>query len=253
MTTLDLWGCPLTAEADEAALIGQASVDYVTMAPKIDRHFVSLGRGGPYARAVLAQFLTQAHRPDLTESAMERHRAGQGRSRRSHRAGAATRRRLLGLGPGRSGNGDPHLRLDTGRSPDRWAGAAGPVSAVVQRRKGDRDARRRRRGPAPLDRRPAVDLLPRRDGVVRPRGSSAGTPKRNGSGGGVSSRTKSTCWPSTRCPTCWRWKPGGRGSGLVGRSRPGSGGGRWLRRASVVASGVAAVGSRPHRRGTRSV
>ena len=71
MTTLDLWGCPLTAEADEAALIGRASVDYVTMAPKIDRHFAPLGRGGPYARAVLAQFLTQAHRPDLTESAME--------------------------------------------------------------------------------------------------------------------------------------------------------------------------------------
>ncbi len=71
MTTMDLWGCPLTAEADEAALIGQAAADYVTMAPKIDRHFTGLGRGGPFARTVLAQFLTQAHRPDLTATAID--------------------------------------------------------------------------------------------------------------------------------------------------------------------------------------
>ncbi|MGI9595089.1 MAG: tetratricopeptide repeat protein [Acidimicrobiales bacterium] len=71
MTTVDRWGCPLTADGEEAALIDGAISDFVTMAPGIDRHFESLGDGGPFARAVLAQFLTQAHRPALTAKAID--------------------------------------------------------------------------------------------------------------------------------------------------------------------------------------
>jgi tetratricopeptide (TPR) repeat protein len=71
MTTIDRWGCPLTAGDGEAELIGQAMADYVTMAPGIDRHFPGLEGGGPMARTLLAQFLVQAHRAATTEKARE--------------------------------------------------------------------------------------------------------------------------------------------------------------------------------------
>ena len=69
MTTIDRWGCPLTASGNEAATIEGATVAYVTMAPGIDTHFDALGRGGPMAKTVLAQFLVQGHRTSLTERA----------------------------------------------------------------------------------------------------------------------------------------------------------------------------------------
>lgn len=71
MTTVDRWGCPITGETAEVQTIEAAIADYVTMAPGIDRHFAALGDGGPFAKALLSQFLTQSHRPNLVAKAME--------------------------------------------------------------------------------------------------------------------------------------------------------------------------------------
>jgi tetratricopeptide (TPR) repeat protein len=72
-TTLDRWGVPFTVDpdspTDDEAVVGDTIVDYLTMAPGIEQRFDDLGRGGPMAKAVLAQLLTQAHRPDLTATA----------------------------------------------------------------------------------------------------------------------------------------------------------------------------------------
>lgn len=70
MSSTDRWGCPLTAAEEQRAVIDQACADYVTMAPAIERHFGPLEGGGPMALAVLAQLLTQAHRPELTARAL---------------------------------------------------------------------------------------------------------------------------------------------------------------------------------------
>lgn len=69
MHTIDRWGCPLSADGPEVATIEAAATDYITMAPGIDRHFGALAEGGPMAKAVLAQFLVQGHRSELTERA----------------------------------------------------------------------------------------------------------------------------------------------------------------------------------------
>lgn len=61
--TLDQWGCPVTAEPAEMALLEATTVDFVTMSPAIATRLEPLAAGGPLARAVLAQLLTQAHRP----------------------------------------------------------------------------------------------------------------------------------------------------------------------------------------------
>ncbi|MGF1596991.1 MAG: tetratricopeptide repeat protein [Acidimicrobiales bacterium] len=89
MTTTDPWGCPLSA-ADDAHVIGATVKAYVAMSPGIERRFPALERGGPMARAVLAQLLVQAHRRDLTDRAAaltERARAesdGLNRRERGH-------------------------------------------------------------------------------------------------------------------------------------------------------------------------
>ncbi len=69
MTTTDRWGCTLTADEPESTVIESAIVDYLTMAPGVDRHFEALEAGGPLARSILAQFLTQSHRPALVAKA----------------------------------------------------------------------------------------------------------------------------------------------------------------------------------------
>ncbi len=71
MTTIDRWGCPLTADQDSAAVIDETIYDYISMAPRIDRRFPQLEVGGPMASALLALLLTQAHRPALTEKAKQ--------------------------------------------------------------------------------------------------------------------------------------------------------------------------------------
>lgn len=90
MTTTDLWGCPITADADEAEMIGDTASDYITMAPGIEKRFAGLEAGGPMARSVLAQLLSQAHRTPLADKARslsERARldaAGLSRRERGH-------------------------------------------------------------------------------------------------------------------------------------------------------------------------
>ena len=69
MTTTDRWGCPMSAEGDEAAAIDETIADLLTMKPGLDRHFPLLEAGGPLAKALLASLLVQAHRPALAEKA----------------------------------------------------------------------------------------------------------------------------------------------------------------------------------------
>lgn len=69
MTTIDRWGCPTTVDDDELATVETATAGYATMAAGLERHFGPLAAGGPLAKAILSQLLTQAHRPDLTARA----------------------------------------------------------------------------------------------------------------------------------------------------------------------------------------
>lgn len=71
MTMIDRWGSPLSVDGEQAVVIDQTIYDYITMAPRIDRHFEQLATSGPMGAAVLAQLLTQAHRPALTERAKQ--------------------------------------------------------------------------------------------------------------------------------------------------------------------------------------
>lgn len=67
----DRWGCPVTAPADEVALIEGAAVDYLTMSPAIAARLEPLAAGGPLARAVAAQLLAQTHKPVLMARAQQ--------------------------------------------------------------------------------------------------------------------------------------------------------------------------------------
>ncbi|MEM9564332.1 MAG: tetratricopeptide repeat protein [Actinomycetota bacterium] len=71
MTTTDRWGCAVTAEGDEVAVIDDAVTDYLTMAPGLERHLPALADGGPLAKTILAQFYLQAHRRHLAGRARE--------------------------------------------------------------------------------------------------------------------------------------------------------------------------------------
>jgi tetratricopeptide (TPR) repeat protein len=67
----DQWGCPITGDASEVALVEAAMTDYVTMSPAIVTRLEPLAGGGPLARALLAQLLTQTHRAPLVNRARE--------------------------------------------------------------------------------------------------------------------------------------------------------------------------------------
>lgn len=69
MTTLDVFGCPLTADQAEADALSAVMMDYLTMAPGLDRHFETLEHGGPMGRTILAQLLIQSHRPEMASRA----------------------------------------------------------------------------------------------------------------------------------------------------------------------------------------
>ena len=66
---MDRWGCPVTAPADEVAMIEGAAVDYLTMSPAIAARLEPLAAGGPLARSVAAQLLAQTHKPALMDRA----------------------------------------------------------------------------------------------------------------------------------------------------------------------------------------
>ena len=70
-STTDQWGCAVSTDAHENALIEQVISGYVTMAPGIDKLLRDLGSGGPMSRALLAMMLTQSHRPRLMKTALE--------------------------------------------------------------------------------------------------------------------------------------------------------------------------------------
>ncbi len=69
MTVIDAWNCPVTVEPEALEPITEVIAGYATMAPGIERHFPALAAGSPLAKAILAQLLTQAHRPDLVARA----------------------------------------------------------------------------------------------------------------------------------------------------------------------------------------
>ena len=71
MSTVDVFGCPVTAEPTEVDALSAAMIDYLTMAPGLDRHFDTLEQGGPMGRTMLAQMLIQSHRPEMATRASE--------------------------------------------------------------------------------------------------------------------------------------------------------------------------------------
>lgn len=71
MTAIDLWGCPLTAPADEVDLIEQTAIDYLTMTPAIAERLPALAAGGPMARSLFATMLAQSHRPAMLNQGRE--------------------------------------------------------------------------------------------------------------------------------------------------------------------------------------
>lgn len=67
----DRWGCPITAKADDVAVVDAAITDYVTMALTLETRLGPLAEGGPLSRAILAMLLAQSHRPALMARARD--------------------------------------------------------------------------------------------------------------------------------------------------------------------------------------
>lgn len=69
VTRTDQWGCPVTTDESETAVIDQAIVEFVTMSPAIIGSMGRLEAGGARSKTVLATLLTLSHRPAMVAKA----------------------------------------------------------------------------------------------------------------------------------------------------------------------------------------